>query len=156
MYEELDALGAEDAAAREARAMRVLRGMGLTQEQCVGPVRALSGGWQMRVALAAAFVSPRLLLLDEPTNHLDLRGVQWLQRYLANEYRGTVLCVSHDRAFIAAFAQRVVIFQNQALTTSTPRCQTLRRRRRRRRWGASEWRRTWSGRRRTSRSRSKR
>jgi ATPase subunit of ABC transporter with duplicated ATPase domains len=41
--------------------------------------------------------------------------VQWLQRYLASEYRGTVLCVSHDRAFIAAFAQRVVIFQNQAL-----------------------------------------
>lgn len=116
VYEELELLGAEDAAAREARAMRVLRGMGLTQEQCVGPVRALSGGWKMRVALAAAlFVSPRLLLLDEPTNHLDLRGVQWLQRYLANEYRGTVLCVSHDRAFIAAFAQRVVIFQNQAL-----------------------------------------
>jgi ATPase subunit of ABC transporter with duplicated ATPase domains len=116
VYEELELLGAEDAAAREARAMRVLRGMGLTQEQCVGPVRALSGGWKMRVALAAAlFVSPRLLLLDEPTNHLDLRGVQWLQRYLASEYRGTVLCVSHDRAFIAAFAQRVVIFQNQAL-----------------------------------------
>jgi len=116
VYEELDALGAEDAGAREGRAMRVLQGMGLTPEQCVGPVHALSGGWKMRVALAAAlFVSPRLLLLDEPTNHLDLRGVQWLQRYLANEYRGTVLCVSHDRAFIAAIAQRVVIFQNQAL-----------------------------------------
>lgn len=89
IYDELDALGAEDEGAREARAIRVLEGMGVSPDTAVAPISRLSGGWQMRVALAAAlFVSPRLLMLDEPTNHLDMRGVQWLQRYLVEEYRG--------------------------------------------------------------------
>mmetsp|Transcript_13047 Transcript_13047/g.54784 ORF Transcript_13047/g.54784 Transcript_13047/m.54784 type:complete len:717 (+) Transcript_13047:70-2220(+) len=108
VYEELEMLGAEDAAAREARAMRVLRGMGLTQEQCVGSVRALSGGWKMRVALAAAlFVSPRLLLLDEPTNHLDAAAKEYLRGWL-QRYRGTALIVSHDEQLLERGVDRLV------------------------------------------------
>ncbi|MFZ4763293.1 MAG: ABC-F family ATP-binding cassette domain-containing protein, partial [Alphaproteobacteria bacterium] len=67
----------------------------------------LSGGQLRRAALARALVSePDILLLDEPTNHLDLNTIEWLEKRLAN-YRGAVVCVSHDRAFLEAFSSRV-------------------------------------------------
>jgi ATP-binding cassette subfamily F protein uup len=72
------------------------------------PVRALSGGVRKRVALARALVAqPDLLLLDEPTNHLDIDAIEWLQALLTAR-RGTLLLVSHDRAFIDAVATRIV------------------------------------------------
>ncbi len=86
-----------DAHSAPARAATILAGLGFSEAQQAGPCAALSGGWRMRVALAAAlFAAPDVLLLDEPTNYLDLEGVIWLQNYLRS-YRRTVIIVSHDR-----------------------------------------------------------
>merc|ERR1711879_201829 len=75
------------------------------------PLKELSGGWRMRAMTAAAlFGEPDLLLLDEPTNHLDLVAIAWLQHHLVHVFSGTVLCVSHDRAFINAYANEIIIF----------------------------------------------
>ena len=81
----------------EARAATILRGLGFTHDEQQMPCSAFSGGWRMRVALAAVlFSEPDLLLLDEPTNYLDLEGALWLEAYLV-KYPHTVLIVSHDR-----------------------------------------------------------
>ncbi len=67
----------------------------------------LSGGQLRRAALARALIAePDILLLDEPTNHLDLAAIEWLEQYL-NAYRGALVCVSHDRAFLAAISRKV-------------------------------------------------
>jgi ATP-binding cassette subfamily F protein 3 len=92
----------------EAEARRVLAGLGFTEADMGRPVRELSGGWRMRVALARLMLSaPDLLVLDEPTNHLDVESVAWLERYLA-DWPGAVLFVSHDRDFIDGVAERVI------------------------------------------------
>lgn len=84
----------------EARAATILRGLGFTHEEQKMPCSAFSGGWRMRVALAAVlFSEPDLLLLDEPTNYLDLEGALWLEAYLV-KYPHTVLIVSHDRELL--------------------------------------------------------
>ena len=86
-----------DAWSAEARAASILRGLGFTEAEIHQPCSAFSGGWRMRVALAAVlFSAPDLLLLDEPTNYLDLEGALWLESYLAR-YPHTVLLISHDR-----------------------------------------------------------
>ena len=94
IYHRLDAI---DAYSAPARAAAILAGLGFSAEDQLRPCKEFSGGWRMRVALAAIlFSAPDLLLLDEPTNYLDLEGVLWLENFL-KEYRGTVLIVSHDR-----------------------------------------------------------
>jgi ATP-binding cassette subfamily F protein 3 len=86
----------------------VLAGLGFAEADMERPVRELSGGWRMRVALARLMLSaPDLLVLDEPTNHLDVESVAWLERYLA-DWPGAILFVSHDRDFIDAVAERVI------------------------------------------------
>ncbi len=86
-----------DAHSAPARAAQILAGLGFDETTQRQPCRALSGGWRMRVALAAVlFLEPEILLLDEPTNYLDLEGVMWLESYLRT-YPHTVLIVSHDR-----------------------------------------------------------
>jgi ATP-binding cassette, subfamily F, member 3 len=83
-----------------SRAARILAGLGLDEPMQRRPLNQLSGGWRMRVALAAIlFAEPDLLLLDEPTNHLDLEAALWLERFLRN-YRRTLILVSHDRRFL--------------------------------------------------------
>ncbi|TMJ45685.1 MAG: ABC-F family ATP-binding cassette domain-containing protein [Alphaproteobacteria bacterium] len=85
-----------------SRAARILAGLGLDERMQRQPVGDLSGGWRMRVGLAAIlFAEPDLLLLDEPTNHLDLEAALWLEGFLRN-YRRTLILVSHDRHFLNA------------------------------------------------------
>jgi ATP-binding cassette, subfamily F, member 3 len=86
-----------DAHSAPSRASAILAGLGFTETQMAGPCSDLSGGWRMRVALAAAlFGKPDVLLLDEPTNYLDLEGTIWLKGFL-KAYPYTILLISHDR-----------------------------------------------------------
>lgn len=108
----LEALGAaqadmdrSDAWSAENRIERVLSRLNLNGEQDFG---ALSGGMKRRVLLAQALVSePDVLLLDEPTNHLDISAVEWLEGFLA-DYPGTLILITHDRAFLQSVARRIV------------------------------------------------
>jgi len=91
----------------EARAGSILSGLGFTGEEQQRPCREFSGGWRMRVALAATlFARPDLLLLDEPTNYLDLEGVMWLQSYLKT-FPGAALVISHDRDLLNGAMQKI-------------------------------------------------
>lgn len=91
----------------ETRVKSVLFGLGFTEEGVAQSATAFSGGWQMRIALAKLLVrNPDILLLDEPTNHLDLESVKWLESFLKS-YAGTVIVVSHDRAFMDSMVDMV-------------------------------------------------
>ena len=92
----------------ESEAHRVLAGLGFPPAWNDRPIKELSGGWRMRVALARLLLSePDVLILDEPTNHLDVDSVAWLENHLAN-WGGALLFVSHDRDFIDAIANRIL------------------------------------------------
>ncbi len=94
--------------AREQRANSVLAGLGLAHVARTAPVTALSGGQKTRLGLALLLLSePDLLLLDEPTNHLDLEALDWLEGFVRT-YPGTVLLVSHDRAFLDRTVTRIL------------------------------------------------
>lgn len=97
IHERLNVIGAASA---ESRAASILYGLGFSEDNQKRPVSAFSGGWRMRVALAAAlFVPSDVLLLDEPTNHLDLEATLWLENYLSR-YAGTLVVISHDRSLL--------------------------------------------------------
>lgn len=97
-----------EAASGPARAASLLAGLGFSEADQSRPTRSFSGGWRMRLALARAlFVKPSLLLLDEPSNHIDLNALAWLEDYLQT-WPGTLLVVSHDRAFLDAVATDII------------------------------------------------
>lgn len=116
LHGQMEEAGAYDV---EARAATILAGLGFSNEALQKPVSAFSGGWKMRINLAKALLCQSdVLLLDEPTNHLDLDAVIWLEKWL-QRYQGTLLLISHDKAFIDAIAQHIVSFENCELVTYT-------------------------------------
>lgn len=112
-------LGDIDAYSAEARASAILAGLGFTFEAQQRPCHDFSGGWRMRVALAAVlFSQPDLLLLDEPTNYLDLEGAFWLEQFLA-KYQKTSLIISHDRELLNKSVTGILHLSQQELTYYT-------------------------------------
>ena len=98
----------------QAKAARLMNGLGFKSDQENNPVNSFSGGWRMRLNLAQALMCRSdVLMLDEPTNHLDLDAVIWLQDWLC-KYDGTLLLISHDRDFLDTIADHIVhIEQNK-------------------------------------------
>ena len=104
-----------DAHAAPARAAGILGGLGFDAAEQLKPLSTFSGGWRMRVALAAVlFAQPDLLLLDEPTNHLDLEASLWLEAFLAR-YRRAMILVSHDRRFLDQVADHILAIADRKL-----------------------------------------
>ncbi|RBW61746.1 ABC-F family ATP-binding cassette domain-containing protein [Ruegeria sp. A3M17] len=105
-----------DAWSAEARAASILKGLGFDDDDQLRPCSDFSGGWRMRVALAAVlFSQPDLLLLDEPTNYLDLEGALWLESYLA-KYPHTVIIISHDRGLLNRAVGSILHLEGRKLT----------------------------------------
>ncbi|MBT8089333.1 MAG: ATP-binding cassette domain-containing protein [Gammaproteobacteria bacterium] len=103
----------------EARAARLLHGLGFADDEIGNPVDAFSGGWRMRLNLARALMCRSdILLLDEPTNHLDLPAILWLERWLKS-YAGILLVVSHDRDFLDEVCTRIAHIEHQAIQLFT-------------------------------------
>ncbi len=105
-----------EADAAPARAAAILAGLGFDEAAQARPMSSFSGGWRMRVALAAAlFSAPDLLLLDEPTNHLDLEATLWLEGFL-RKFAGAMLLVSHDRQLLDKTVDAIAALENGKLT----------------------------------------
>lgn len=105
-----------DAYLAEARAGSILSGLGFDSAAQLRPASSFSGGWRMRVALAAVlFSQPDILLLDEPTNYLDLEGTMWLIDYVRT-YPHTVIIISHDRDLLNSATTSILHLDNQKLT----------------------------------------
>jgi ATP-binding cassette subfamily F protein 3 len=101
----------------EAKAKKMLHGLGFLEEHFHRPASDLSGGWVMRAHLARLLaMQPDLLMLDEPTNHLDLSALLWFQNYLKSQ-SCAVLLISHDRQFMDEIVQKVFEFSNKKLLT---------------------------------------
>ena len=101
------------------RAEQLLSGLGFSTDLFDKPVSRFSGGWRVRLNLAAALMCPSdLLMLDEPTNHLDLEATVWLEQWL-QRYPGTLLIISHDRSFLDTVIEQVVSFEGNRLVAYT-------------------------------------
>ncbi len=112
LFERMEAL---DGWTYENRIDTVLSKLGFNEERRHLPLDALSGGWRNRAALARLLLqAPQILLLDEPTNYLDLDGVRWIENWLSS-FRGAVLLVSHDRAFLDSVVTRIVEVEHHRL-----------------------------------------
>ena len=113
LHAELDSA---DGYTADARARKLLAGLGFTNEQMDRRVGDFSGGWRMRLNLAQALMCPSdLLLLDEPTNHLDLDAILWLEDWLKS-YPGTLLLISHDRDFLDAVVDHIAHIEQCKMT----------------------------------------
>ena len=112
LYERLETI---DGFSAEARAARLLHGLGFMGDSIQSPVRSFSGGWRMRLNLAQALMCRSdILLLDEPTNHLDLPAILWLERWLKS-YEGILMVISHDRDFLDGVCTRIAHIELQGI-----------------------------------------
>ena len=111
-----DRLLAIDAYTAPARAARILIGLGFDEDMQGRPLDSYSGGWKMRVALAALlFSEPELLLLDEPSNHLDLEATLWLESFLKS-YAGTLIVISHERDLLNNVVDTILHLEGGKIT----------------------------------------
>ncbi|MBO9498863.1 MAG: ABC-F family ATP-binding cassette domain-containing protein [Novosphingobium sp.] len=111
-----DRLLAIDAYSAPSRAARILTGLGFDEEMQARPLDSFSGGWKMRVALAALlFSQPDVLLLDEPSNHLDLEATLWLENFLKS-YPATLIVISHERDLLNNVVDHIMHLQGGKLT----------------------------------------
>ncbi len=116
IYERLNAI---DAYTANARAARILVGLGFDEEMQQRPLDSYSGGWKMRVALAALlFSEPDLLLLDEPSNHLDLEATLWLESFL-KAYPGMMVVISHERDLLNNVVDNILHLESGKVTLYT-------------------------------------
>ena len=105
-----------DAYGAPARASRILLGLGFDEEMQAQPLDSYSGGWKMRVALAALlFSEPDVLLLDEPSNHLDLEATLWLENFLKS-YPGTLVVISHERDLLNNVVDTILHLERGKIT----------------------------------------
>lgn len=112
LYEKMEAI---DGFTAEARAAKLINGLGFSADDIRKPVREFSGGWRMRLNLARALMCRSdILLLDEPTNHLDLPAILWLERWL-KRYEGILLVISHDRDFLDEVCTRIAHIENNEM-----------------------------------------
>lgn len=112
VYDRLDDMAADQA---EAKAARILHGLGFDKEMQRKQAKEFSGGWRMRIALARAlFVTPHLLLLDEPTNHLDLDACVWLEEELKN-YKRILVLISHSQDFLNGVCTNIIHMTSRRL-----------------------------------------
>jgi len=112
LHHQLDMI---DAYTANARAGKLMQGLGFKSTELENPVNSFSGGWRMRLNLAQALMCRSdLLLLDEPTNHLDLDAVIWLEQWLLS-YQGTLLLISHDRDFLDRVADHIMHIDQQRI-----------------------------------------
>jgi len=126
IYTRLEEINAYDA---PSRAATILAGLGFNDKAQNSAISTFSGGWRMRVALAAAlFREPDLLMLDEPTNHLDFEAMVWLENYLMR-YSKTLVIISHDRDILNKTVDHIVHLDNQKLTSYTGNYDQFERRR---------------------------
>lgn len=124
IHERLNLIGAASA---EGRASAILNGLGFDNADFHRPVGEFSGGWRMRLALAAALFQPSdILLLDEPTNHLDLEASVWLENHL-RKYAGTLLLISHDKYILNDLCDYIIHFEDRKLNTYSGNYDTFRR-----------------------------
>jgi ATP-binding cassette, subfamily F, member 3 len=108
-----------DAYTAPARAGRILKGLGFDEEMQARPLDSFSGGWRMRVALAALlFTGPEILLLDEPSNHLDLESALWLEDFLLS-YPGLIVLISHERDLLNRVAGQILHLEAGKVTLYT-------------------------------------
>ncbi len=116
IYTRLDEIDAYEA---PSRAATILAGLGFDSKAQQRPISDFSGGWRMRVALAATlFRQPNLLMLDEPTNHLDFEAMIWLENYLMR-YRETLLIISHDRDILNKTVTHILHMEDKKLNAYT-------------------------------------
>jgi ATP-binding cassette subfamily F protein 3 len=112
LYEKLETI---DGFTAQARAARLLHGLGFSDDTFQKLVREFSGGWRMRLNLAQSLMCRSdILLLDEPTNHLDLPAILWLEHWL-KRYQGILLLISHDRDFLDGVCTRIAHIENQQI-----------------------------------------
>jgi ATP-binding cassette subfamily F protein 1 len=112
IYEKMAEIGGASA---EARASKILHGLGFSKDMQARATNLFSGGWRMRISLARAlYIQPTVLLLDEPTNHLDLRAVLWLEEYLTR-WKKTLIVVSHDRDFLNSITTDIIHLHDERL-----------------------------------------